>query len=558
MRRHRGLHEVSVAGLVALVLIVLILPTSHVALAAEQEIHIKMSDGAVIVGDALLPDKGDRFPVLLNMTPYGPATYFDQYRSEGYAHVNVDIRGTGRSGGSLCIFCIREQRDVYEVVEWIARQKWSDGNVGMYGGSYQGITPLMGAAQQPPHLKAIVPAVVLTDAYRDIVWHNGIYNTNFVAQWTALQFALGLTGVGPSSDLASRPQQRLAVESRLTPWDGPFYKERSLYTKFDQIKVPTLLLGGWFDGFSRGTVRDYQGIASKYKRLIMQPCTHKGCGGPFDPASEYSADAAAPGLNNPVLAWMDHFLKGEDNGVENGPSVLFYDLGSHKWVESGDWPPPGAHLETLYLSGAPSGSAVSQNDGSLVADVPKSDDVEDRYIYEPLVGFTEAFSKWGTVAASPHARLDNRPDEAQSLTYTTPAMKEPLALAGPMELHFWGITSASDTDWIVKVSDVAADGSSKLISSGFVRASHRAWDEKLSRPGTPWLPNDKAVPVPAGMPLEYRIDIWDIANTIQKGHRLRISISSSDTPNHEPLAEPAVNVLLHSRDYPSRLLITVR
>jgi uncharacterized protein len=549
----------AVAALVSIVLLASLFPAGGgTAEAAESEISIEMSDGVALHGQLLTPEEGERFPVLLNMTPYGPATYFDTYRGEGYAHVNVDIRGTGGSGGKLCIFCDREQQDVYEVVEWIADQDWSDGNVGMYGGSYQGITPLMGASKQPPHLKAIVPAVVLADAYRDIVWHNGIFNANFVAQWTALQFGLGMTGTGPASDLTAKPQQRLAVESRLTPWDGPFYKERSVYTKFDRITVPTLLLGGWFDGFSRGTIHDYQGIASKHKRLVMAPCTHKGCGAPFDPGSEYAADASAPGLEDPVLQWMDRFLKGKNNGVETGPRVMYYDLGAKKWQSSGDWPPTGSHLETYYLSGESSGSAISQNDGSLVTEVPTTDEIEDRYVYDPLVGSSETFSKWGTVAASPHLRLDNRADDAQSLTYTTPQMKKPLALAGPMELNFWGLTSASDTDWVVKVTDVAPDGSTKLISSGYVRASHRGWDEKRSRPGSPWLPNEDPSIVPAGKALEYRVDIWDIAHTVAKGHRLRVTVSSSDTPNHEPLAEPALNMVLHGRDFPSKLLVTVR
>ncbi|HVF52505.1 MAG TPA: CocE/NonD family hydrolase [Actinomycetota bacterium] len=533
------------------------LPVAGVT-AAETQVSIPMSDGVELAGEVLTPDTGKSFPVLLNMTPYGPATYFDTYRGQGYAHVNVDIRGTGASGGKLCLFCVREQRDVYEVVEWIAKQEWSDGNVGMYGGSYQGITPLMGAAHQPPHLKAIVPQVVLADAYRDIVWHNGLFNLNFVAQWTALQFGLGQTGIGPTSDAASRPEQRLAAESRLIPWDGAFYKERSIYTKFDRIKVPTLLLGGWFDGFSRGTVRDYQGIASEHKRLVMMPCTHKGCGGPFDPGSEYPDGMTIPGLEDPVLAWMDHFLKGVDNGVEAGAPVLYYDIGSHEWVGAASWPPRDTRLQTFYLSGDPSGSASSLNDGSLVANIPDSDAVEDRFVYNPFVGVTEAMSKWGTVAATPHARTDNRPDEAQSLTYTTPPMDKPMVLAGPMELNFWAITSASDTDWIVKVTDVADDGSSRLLTTGSVRASHRKWSKKLSKPGVPWLPNSSPAAVPAGKPLEYRVDIWDIAHTVLEGHRLRITISSADFPNHEPLFEPAVNILLHAKAYPSKLLVTTR
>ncbi|HYI44840.1 MAG TPA: CocE/NonD family hydrolase [Actinomycetota bacterium] len=520
--------------------------------------QIEMSDGVALSAEVLLPEEGKRFPVLLNMTPYGPATYFSQYLTEGYAHVNVDIRGTGGSGGALCIFCEREQQDVYEVVEWVARQKWSNGKVGMFGGSYQGITPILGAAKQPPHLKAIVPAVTYADAYRDIVWHNGIYNLDFVAQWLTLQTALSMTGTSASTDLPARAEQRLVTESRLQPWDSAFYKERSVNTKYDQIKVPVLHLGGWFDGFSRGTLDNFRGVASKHNRLVMQPCTHKGCGAPFDAGSEYAADASAPGLEDPVLAWMDHFLKGKDNGVEDGPPVLYYDIGASKWLSDKSWPPRSAELKTFFLSGAASGSMSGAFDGSLVDKGVDDQDVEDHYVYDPTVGIAETFSKWGTVAASPHYRADQRADSVRSLSYTTAEMKKPLSLAGPMELNFWGATTAEDTDWIVKVSDVAPSGESKLVSSGYVRASHRRWDPKRSRPGRPWLPNTSPATVPPGKVLEYRIDIWDIAHTVKEGHRLRISISSSDSPNHEPLPDPALNYLFHSGAYPSKLLVTVR
>ncbi|MGH2806563.1 MAG: CocE/NonD family hydrolase [Actinomycetota bacterium] len=521
---------------------------------------IRMSDGVRLSAQVQVPEEGKRFPVLINMTPYGPGTYYAHFLGDGYAHMNVDIRGTGGSEGALCIFCEREQRDVYEVVEWAARQKWSNGKVGMYGGSYQGITPLMGASEQPPHLKAIIPAVSLADAYGDIVWHNGIFNVNFVAQWFALQTALSMTGSSPSMDAADRVNQRIVAESRLLPWDGPFYRERSVNTKYDDITVPVLHLGGWFDGFSRGTLDNFSGVASKHNRLIMAPCTHKGCGAPFDPGSEYLGTSEPPGPSGLALykAWFDHFLKGKDNGIEDGPPILFYDLGTKKWAADSAWPPKGARLETFHLSGAPSGSNSGVFDGSLVPRRPAGNDIEDHYVYDPTVGVTELFAKWGTVAASPHYRADQRPDEMRALTYTTEAMKRPLALAGPMELNFWGATTASDTDWIVKVTDVAPDGSSKLITSGYVRASHRRWDEKRSRPGRPWLPNTSPAPVPSGKPLEYRVDVWDIAHTITKGHRLRITLSSSDFGNHEPLLEPALNYVFHTDAFPSRLLVTVR
>ena len=319
-----------------------------------------MSDGVVIVGDLLTPDEGRSFPVLLNMTPYGPATYFNTYTSEGYAHVNVDIRGTGRSGGQLCLFCEREQQDVYDVVEWIADQDWSNGNVGMYGGSYQGITPLIGASLQPPHLKAIVPAVVLADAYRDIVWHNGIFNLNFVAQWTPLQFGLGMTGT--ASDERSRREAEPATRGRESAHP-----------------VGRALLQGALDLHE---VRQDQGADAPAGRVVrrllarhdprlpghseqVQATRHgavhaQGLRAPFDPGQRIRGQRRTTGSRTRYSAWMDHFLKGKDNDVENGPPVLYYDLGASKWAESAPWPPSDSRLETFYLSGDASGVAVSR------------------------------------------------------------------------------------------------------------------------------------------------------------------------------------------------------
>ena len=533
------------------------------ALAAEPvtttNVPIPMSDGAVLRGDVHIPEAGKRYPVLLNMTPYGPATYFTTYLDEGYVHVNVDIRGTGRSGGALCIFCFREQRDVEQVVNWVARQPWSNGRVGMYGGSYQAITPLLGAAHQPPALKAIVPAVAYSDAYGDIVWHNGMFNTNFVTQWFGAQTALSMSGTSTTSDFRARAGQRLVSETRLAPWNDAFYRERAIYNKYDRIKIPVLHLGGWFDGFSRGTVRNFQGVASRHNRLIMSPCTHKGCGAPFDPLSPYAANAAPPGAKDPVLAWMDRFLKGKRNGIAAAAPVQYYDLGTSTWKTARTWPPAAAKTVDFNLSGKSVDAAGSLNNGALTLSTLHGDEAfaEDRYVYDPTTGTSEAAAKWGTVAASPHARLDQRPDEAHSLTYTTPARRQPLELAGPMELRFWASTTAEDTDFVAKVTDVAPDGTSTLLTTGYVRASHRRWDPARSKPAQPYLPNTRAADVVPGKVHQYRVDIWDIAHTVKPGHRLRLTISSGDSANHEPSAQPALNAIFHDRTYRSRLITTV-
>lgn len=174
-----------------------------------------------------------------------------------------------------------------------------------------------------------------------------------------------------SDDLPARAHQSIVTDSRLAPWDGPYYWERSVYTKHDRIEVPVLHFGGWFDGFSRGTLHNFQGVASKHNRMIMQPCTHKGCGAPFDPASDYTEAGLPPGMpEDPILAWFDRFLKGEKNGIDKGPAASYYDLGDREWKSSRQWPPEDSQRLVLKLSGEPSGTAASVEDGSLTTEPP--------------------------------------------------------------------------------------------------------------------------------------------------------------------------------------------
>lgn len=529
------------------------------------EARVRVSDGKTLGGCIYLPEGKGPFPAILFQSPYGAADHgVRTYNDEGYAHVNIDVRGTGESEGALCTFCEREAKDAAEVVEWIAKQKWSDGNVGMMGGSYPGITALRAASLQPPHLRAIVPSVVISDAYRDAVWHNGIYSYLFMGAYEVFPSALGATRTGenntPQSFVDDLQTSHVLTETYTRPFDGPFYRERSIYPDFDQITVPTLLTGGWFDGLHNGTVHVFQGIAAEHKRLIMEPAGHKGqAGGLFEPSSEYRDHPPPPGPEDTTLAWFDRFLKGERNGIEKRPAMTYYDLGSDKWQTASSWPPPASKLDTFYLSGRPSGSAPSFNDGSLVAKLSKGDLTKpDSYVYEPTSGYSDTFSRWGEVGIVPQVRTDQRADDVKGLTYTTPEMKKPLEIAGSMELRFWAETTARDTDWIVKVTDVSPDGKASLRTYGFLKASHREVDEELSAPAEPWIANLRALEVKPGKATLYRIPIAHTALSIMPGHRLRISISSSDSPNHLLSPYPGVNTILHDSKHPSQLIVTVR
>src|SRR5881398_3188429 len=210
------------------------------------DVTIPASDGVNLVGDVYLPNATGKYPAVVDMEPYGRSTA-TPFLDAGYAHVNTDVRGSGKSGGALCLLCKREQEDVRDTVEWVAKQPWSNGHVALYGYSYSAITSLRGAALQPPHLDAVVVGHPPTDPYRDVLWHNGLYDQGVVGQWFAGQTAAQSIGIGPQSQVLDRAQQQFAIETRLIPHDGPLYQERSVLAKVKQIKVPVYVFTGWQD-----------------------------------------------------------------------------------------------------------------------------------------------------------------------------------------------------------------------------------------------------------------------------------------------------------------------
>jgi putative CocE/NonD family hydrolase len=552
--------------LIAASVVVLGAWASASAQAAEMQtmsdVTIPASDGVNLVGDVYLPGDGrQRHPAVVDMEPYGRSTSTD-YVPNGYARVNTDVRGSGKSGGALCLLCLREQQDVYDVVEWIARQPWSDGHVALYGYSYSAITSLLGAALRPPHLDAVVVGHPPTDPYRDVLWHNGLYDQGFVGQWFAGQTAAQSVGAGPQPQVLDRAQQQFAVETRLLPHDGPVYQERSVLAKMGRIEVPVYVFTGWQDMYSRGDLRFIDGVAARHKLLVIDPSTHHGTGQAGEVGAPYgdgSSDVAlsAPPPKGEDIAWLDRFVKGVHNGIENKARVRYFNLGDRHWYAAPSWESVTRRLDSLYLSAARSGTTTaSPNDGSLGAGVPGGrDSYQDSYVYDPAAGASVPMGKEGPDGFLPYAQLDQRLDEPHGLTFTTPELKAPLRLAGPSELRFWAITEASDMAWIARLADVAPDGSARLITQGWLRASFRYVDPARSRPGAPYLPDDRDTPVTIGETTEYRMDVWDTSYTLAPGHRLRLWLGSSDTPTHEPLPVAGRNLIFHDRDHPSRLLL---
>src|SRR3954449_434771 len=310
-----GLHHDAwtLAAAVAVALSLVAAGPAAAAPVTKHDVTIKASDGVNLSGDVHLPRAKGRFPAIVDMEPYGRSSS-TTYLKDGYAHVNTDVRGSGKSGGSLCLLCYREQLDVKEVVEWVARQPWSNGKVVLYGYSYSAITSLLGAARKPRHLKAVIVGHPPTDPYRDVIWQNGLYLQGFVAQWFAGQTAAQSVGGPPGSQALDRAQQQFAIETREIPLDSGVYHERSVIDRMKRIKVPTYVFTGWSDMYSRGDMWLIDGLAAKHRLLWIDASTHHGkgrggeVGAPYSRSSNPVDGIAALSSEAPkgeVRAWLD-------------------------------------------------------------------------------------------------------------------------------------------------------------------------------------------------------------------------------------------------------------
>ena len=560
------------------------LPPATYPSVVKQEVLIPMDDGVQLAATLFFPSQdgsapaAGRFPVVFTMTPYGRTNpgvggfgAEASFAERGFVAADVDIRGAGGSGGTLegNYFSPREAKDGGLLVEWFGTQPWSSGKVGMTGGSYLGITQYLAAGQTPRHLRAIAPIVALSDLYRDAWTHGGVPNGFFGAQYLGVQGGPGTAGastdpalLGPTIQhkLGQRPPGFIAFDFLSRPEDGDFYRERSPIAVADRIKVPVLILGGWRDGLLRGAPEMYRVLSARpdvQTSMTIGPCTHKGCGAPFAPATN------PPGVQDDlpyIYEFLAHHLRGDP--LPARAPVKLYIQGANRYIESDRYPPRGSRVERLHLTSG----------GELAPAAPPAA-AEQSYVANPSDGFSMTFDAYGTVAISPYVPTDQRLESERGLTWRTPALERPLTLAGPLALHLVAHSSAANTDWHAKVSDVAPDGTESLITQGALRASHRALDAARSTEARPYHRHTAPEPLEPGRAYPFEVEIWPTGHELAKGHRLQVRLTSSNLPTHlpgtfrvdaanpslsayEPLP-PAVNTVHTGGADPSALVLTV-
>lgn len=520
-------------------------------------LQIPVRDGLKLSANLFRPvprEPEERFPAILEMIPYRKddwrfgsdhqrMTYLAQ---RGYAGCRLDIRGTGSSPGiALDEYTEIETQDGYDAVEWLAAQPWCNGKVGMWGISYGGFTAIQVAKLQPPSLKAIVPMYATDDRYTDDVHYvGGCVTASEVAQYAVSQ--VGMNAMPPdrhhmSGDWAGQWLERL---EHTPPWllewlrrqtDGPYWRRGSLAPEYERITCAIFHIGGWADGYTNPVLRMQEKCINAPRKALIGPWVHS------------LPDSTYPGPNldwlHEMVRFFDYWLKGIDNGVMAEPPLTFFRQEytppeafpkrvNGAWHSEATYPIERTQPQTLYL-----GHEV------LRSEPPESPLLPDLYPHRPTLG-TRAALCWGGGAAPNGLARDLRPDEALSLTYTGDVLAAPLDVIGFPEVILYLSSSAPVAHVVVRLTDVAPDGTSALVSTGVLNLTHRAGHAE-PQPLTP----DEIY--------EVQVQLKATGYRFLTGHRLRVSVASAYWPVVWPSPYPAENRLYRGPDQPSRLILPV-
>jgi putative CocE/NonD family hydrolase len=567
-------------------------------------VAVPMRDGTTLRADVYRPATSTAVPVILMRTQYGkeaaqvqPSRYQrpDWFASHCYLVVVQDIRGIYASGGTFSEFT-HDRDDGYDSVEWAAKLPGSSGKVGMYG-SYVGATQWLAAGTAPPHLTTIVPANTSSDYYEGWTYENGAFRVNFIEPWAIDTIVLaaarnrGDTTVVQQLTDDSLDMARLlrytpyrsfppfhpgdgAVAPYFYDWiahrtDGPYWQQWAPQQHYAKIAIPVLHFEGWYDAFLAGGLRNFTGMVSSggsvfarnNQRIVIGPWDHIGWGRPGSPAAPILKQIGSVGnspINELMLAWWDHFLKGVDNGVSNGPAVNYFEMGANVWKTAPAWPLPGTQWTKYYLSST-GHAASAMGDGQLVTTVPRAEQGPDTYDYDPrnpvpsVGGHSCCGALHGSQGPYDQQSVEQRPDV---LVYTTPPLATDLEVTGPVNVILYASSSAPDTDWTAKLVDVHPDGTAVNLNNGIQRASFR---ESSTMPSL----------IEPGKVYRYTIDVWPTSNLFRAGHQIRLEVSSSDFPQFDPnpntgswlgestATQVAHQTILHDAQYPSALVLPV-
>ena len=561
--------------------------------------RVPMRDGVHLSVDIYQPATAGRYASLVSIIPYDNNASWKErakwFAARGYAVVLADTRGRYDSEGVWDPFNPKQKTDGYDLIEWVAKQPWSNGKVGTYGPSYMGWETWWTATQAPPSLKAIVPEVAPPDQF-----YNAPYQDGVLVGWT-MDWQAGMAG-HTAQEVSSSAYGGFAA-SRVkdfmhtpyidlnrfrgvmdAPWfetwirenlsTGAYWKAISYQNQesYSRVTVPSLAGSGWFDADHPGTPMNFLAMKqygatpeARHPRLVIGPWSHWPIATRYLAGIDYGADAAID-WDGYVTRYFDHYLKGIDNGIENDAPVHVFVMGANKWRAEQDWPLPQTQWTKYYLHGQ--GKANSfKGDGTLSLAAPSGKEPADTYVYDPANPTRDPFSVYpnsnGHIDGALDTRLSAIGDEV--LVYTTPVLVDDVEVVGPITAKLFAATSAHDTDWMMRLIDVRPDGSTAFLSEGLMRARNRD-PEKGGR-----FTAEKLSTIEPNQVYEYTLEFWrGTGNLFQKGHRIRIEISSSFYPYYLPNLNTgednvglatrkvvATQTIYHDEQHPSHIVLPV-
>jgi uncharacterized protein len=552
-------------------------------IAVRKDLRVAMRDGVELAADAYHGIDDLPRPALVAMSAYGkelqalaltlppqrrPSPMWDgcieagdiaRVVEEGYVHVIGDMRGTGDSGGVMIgnynFGGVPQGQDLYDLIEWVAAQPWCDGNVGMTGISYFGSMQVLAAAERPPHLKAIFVSGGHFDFY-ETTYHGGIlwFMPRAAREGRGGDSGIAHTNVRSRMQEVCRPEElKQLVDARLrdpdvaawpnlvhvlkyprnrelwfdivmNPLDGRWYEERNPITLAANIEIPVYLQIDHGRGWTVDGHIELFKVLQGPKKLDI---------GPYPPMQ------SRPWVeeHDRMFRWYEYWLKGVDNGIMDEPAVRVFVEGTRKVVSAPQWPPKEIAFQPLYLRPRHQLSFEPERMGPEHA-------APDGFYQAPL-----------TVT-----------DQVESVRWSTAPFEEPAELIGTGAAHLFVKIDQDDTNLILRLWDEAPGGKRQLLTTGFLKASHRELDER-STEGNPLHPHTRAVPVEPGKIEEYVLRLYPFAATLLPGHKLTAELMNdepmADEHNallppdayHLPVGRPVTHVIYRDALHPSRLVL---
>jgi uncharacterized protein len=557
----------------------------------ERDVPVKMRDGTVLSCDVWRPKSGGPVPALLQRQPYDKRlaqayvyAHPAWYARQGYGVVVQDSRGRGSSEGDF--YPLRgDGEDGLDTIAWCAAQSWCSGKVASFGFSLPGLNQLLAAAEKPPALVTAIPGFYPQGMYDGLTHTGGAFGLAAVLDWALLlapdaarranrpdlleeiRHAAGCGGAAPTIALKDIP---FLLEPDLMPFlrdylehpaFGSYWQEFELGERLSRIDVPCLHLSGWYDSFVTQTLNAYERFTSETSsehRLLVGPWYHIPWSQQVG-AVDFG-DAARNLVDEYQLAWLDAWTKGRREALDALPRVRLFVTGSNSWHDADRWPLPGVTAQTWYLRSAGRANSLS-GDGVLSPDKPGAVELADYFFYNPTApvqsigGHSCCYPQ-----AAPMGPMDQRDVEIRNdvLIYSSPPLERSVWVVGPVKARLFAASSARDTDWVVKICDVAPDGRSLNIQEGVIRARFRNGFDQ------PDLIEPDSI-------IEYTIDVGACCHRFEAGHRIRVQVTSSNFPGIDrnpntggPIGMegpfewiPASQTVFHDATHPSSIALPV-